>query len=120
MKIALVTDAWQPQVNGVVTTLVGLVTHLLALGHEVLVIHPGLFTTRPCPGNTGIDLEVKPYAGVSQRLQEFNPQAIHLYKFPGRWLGRTPYAIDGSAQQRFLYRTWFRHGIVIINWVSER
>ena len=50
MKIALVTDAWMPQVNGVVTTLVELVLQLQQRGHEVLVIHPGLFRTRPCPG----------------------------------------------------------------------
>ncbi|MBU3648450.1 MAG: glycosyltransferase family 1 protein, partial [Limnohabitans sp.] len=50
MKIALVTDAWTPQVNGVVTTLVELVKALTQLGHEVLVVHPGCFQTRPCPG----------------------------------------------------------------------
>ena len=53
MKIALVTDAWMPQVNGVVTTLVELVRQLQQRGHEVLVIHPGLFRTRPCPGYAG-------------------------------------------------------------------
>jgi hypothetical protein len=33
MKIALITDAWQPQVNGVVTTLVELVRELTLAGH---------------------------------------------------------------------------------------
>ena len=47
MKLALLTDAWQPQVNGVVTTLVELVREMRQRGHEVLVIHPGLFKTRP-------------------------------------------------------------------------
>ena len=55
MKIALITDAWLPQVNGVVTTLVELVRELEQLGHVVEVIHPGLFKTRPCPGYAGID-----------------------------------------------------------------
>ena len=50
MKIALVTDAGAPQVNGVVTTLVELVAHLRALSHEVMVVEPGQFETRPCPG----------------------------------------------------------------------
>lgn len=40
MKIALITDAWQHQVNGVVTTLVELVRELEVLGHTVEVIHP--------------------------------------------------------------------------------
>ena len=38
MKLALVTDAWQPQVNGVVTTLVELVREMESLGHEVVVV----------------------------------------------------------------------------------
>jgi glycosyltransferase involved in cell wall biosynthesis len=49
MKIALITDAWRPQINGVVTTLVELVDQLRDAGHTVEVIHPGLFTTRFSP-----------------------------------------------------------------------
>jgi glycosyltransferase involved in cell wall biosynthesis len=78
MKIALVTDAWLPQVNGVVTTLVELVRALHAAGHEVEVIQPGLFRTRPCPGYAGIDLAVRPYRELARRLDAFAPDAIHL------------------------------------------
>jgi glycosyltransferase involved in cell wall biosynthesis len=78
MKVALVTDAWQPQVNGVVTTLVELVRELEALGHEVNVIHPGLFKTRPCPGYAGIDLAVRPKRGLTEKLDAFGPDAIHV------------------------------------------
>ncbi len=78
MKIALVTDAWQPQVNGVVTTLVELVRELDAAGHEVAVIEPGQFRTRPCPGYAGIDLAVRPAAAVAGKLDAFRPDAIHL------------------------------------------
>ena len=41
MKLALLTDAWQPQVNGVVTTLHELVHSLRGMGVDVQVIHPG-------------------------------------------------------------------------------
>jgi glycosyltransferase involved in cell wall biosynthesis len=78
MRIALVTDAWQPQVNGVVTTLVELVRELRAVGHEVKVIEPNLFDTRPCPGYAGIDLAIRPKKRVAQMLDEFAPEAIHL------------------------------------------
>ena len=89
MKIALVTDAWMPQVNGVVTTLVELVRELTLLGHEVLVIHPGCFKTRPCPGYTGIDLAIRPLAGLSRLLDAFDPDAIHLAtEGPLGWAGR--------------------------------
>ena len=47
MKVALITDAWEPQVNGVVTTLVELVREMERAGHQIEVIHPGQFRTRP-------------------------------------------------------------------------
>ena len=59
-EIALITDAWRPQINGVLTTLVELVREIECIGHQINVIHPGLFTTRPCPGYAGIDLAVRP------------------------------------------------------------
>ena len=49
MKIAIVSDAWRPQVNGVVTTLVDLRHQLLALGHDVYLIEPSQFKRVPCP-----------------------------------------------------------------------
>lgn len=78
MRVALVTDAWQPQVNGVVTTLVELVRELQELGHQVEVIQPGLFKTRPCPGYAGIDLAVRPKRGLTEKLDAFQPEAIHI------------------------------------------
>ena len=89
MKIALVTDAWQPQVNGVVTTLVELVRELEAAGHMLEVIHPNLFRTRPCPGYEGIDLAIAPVAELARRLDAFRPDAIHLAtEGPLGWAGR--------------------------------
>ncbi len=78
MKLALVTDAWLPQVNGVVTTLVELVREMEGLGHQVEVIHPGLFDTRPCPGYAGIDLAVRPEKALTRRLDAAGADAIHL------------------------------------------
>ena len=78
MKIALVTDAWVPQVNGVVTTLVELARQLRAVGHQVQVIEPGQFRTRPCPGYAGIDLAIAPARPLADRLDAFGPDAIHI------------------------------------------
>ncbi len=78
MKLALVTDAWHPQVNGVVTTLVELVAGLQARGIDVRVIHPGLFDHRPCPGYPGIELAIRPLRPLRQMLLDFAPDAIHL------------------------------------------
>jgi glycosyltransferase involved in cell wall biosynthesis len=90
MKIALVTDAWQPQVNGVVTTLVELVKALTRAGHRIEVIEPGQFRTRPCPGYAGIDLAISPGPGVAARLDAFGADAIHLAtEGPLGWAARS-------------------------------
>ncbi len=78
MKIVLVTDAWLPQVNGVVTTLVELTRELQAGGHEVEVVHPGLFRTWACPGYPGIDLALLPGRALRERLDRSRADAIHL------------------------------------------
>lgn len=78
MKLVLITDAWQPQVNGVVTTLVELVREMKKLGHDVEVIHPGLFNTRPCPGYAGIDLAISPKKILSKLLHNSAADAVHI------------------------------------------
>jgi len=98
MKLALVTDAWQPQVNGVVTTLVELVREMEALGHQVEVIHPGLFDTRPCPGYAGIDLAVRPAKALARRLDAIGADVIHLAtEGPLGWAARSYCLRNGLA-----------------------
>lgn len=98
MKLALVTDAWHPQVNGVVTTLAELVDGLRKLGVEVLVLHPGLFENRPCPGYRGIDLAVRPYRRLRQLLHDWEPDAVHLAtEGPLGWAGRKVCRQNGWA-----------------------
>lgn len=90
MQLMLITDAWQPQVNGVVTTLVELQRELQKIGHEVQVIHPGLFRTRPCPGYAGIDLAVHPAKALSQMLEHARFDAIHIAtEGPLGWAARS-------------------------------
>ncbi len=89
MKLALITDAWHPQINGVVTTLQELVTSLESMGITVHVIHPGQFKHRPCPGYAGIDLAVRPRAALEQMLSTLQPDAVHLAtEGPLGWAGR--------------------------------
>lgn len=77
-RIALVTDAWAPQVNGVVTTLEQVTSRLRARGCEVDVVHPLLFRTLPCPTYPSIRLAVLPGAAVARRLAAFAPDAVHI------------------------------------------
>ena len=78
MKIAIVTDAWSPQINGVVKTLEQTVRCLQTAGHEVLVIEPSRFRTIACPGYDEIRLSLLPYRTVRALLSGFAPDAIHV------------------------------------------
>ncbi|WP_375273159.1 glycosyltransferase family 4 protein [Sphingomonas sp.] len=78
MRIAIVTDAWAPQVNGVVRTLEATRAHLLAAGHQVLVIAPDAFASLPCPTYPEIRLALAGRSAVGRRLAAFAPDAIHV------------------------------------------
>lgn len=78
MKIAIVTDAWSPQVNGVVTTLADLKQRLRAGGHEVVMVEPSLFRRLRCPGYPEIELAWRPGAAVDRQLDAAAPDAIHV------------------------------------------
>ena len=78
MRIAIVTDAWTPQVNGVVRTLQAVRAELEASGHEVLVVSPDLFRSLPCPTYPEIRLAFASASAVGRLLVAFAPDAIHL------------------------------------------
>lgn len=78
MRIAIVTDAWEPQVNGVVRTLQSVRTELEKMRHDVLVISPDLFYSLPCPTYPEIRLALARVGRVGGLLEQFAPHAIHL------------------------------------------
>jgi glycosyltransferase involved in cell wall biosynthesis len=78
MRIAIATDAWAPQVNGVVRTLEMTVKLLRERGHDVAVISPDQFRTVPCPGYGEIRLALAPRFGLRKTLAEFQPDIVHI------------------------------------------
>lgn len=78
MRIALITDAWHPQVNGIVTTITQLERALLGLGHEVQVVGPDRFRTWPCPGYPDVGLAFLCGPRLRPMIRGFRPDAIHL------------------------------------------
>ena len=78
MRILIITDAWSPQVNGVVTTVRNTVRELEATGHDVGMITPDGFRTMPCPTYPEIRLALAPGPRVSRMIDEFEPDAIHI------------------------------------------
>ena len=78
MRILLATDAWEPQVNGVVRTLTRTIAECRALGHEVEVVSPDQFKTVPMPTYPEIRLALNAYDAMQERFKAFEPEAIHI------------------------------------------
>jgi glycosyltransferase involved in cell wall biosynthesis len=78
MKIAIATDAWHPQINGVVRTYENVAENLQRNGHQVSLITPLDFFTVPCPTYPSIHLALFPREGVKNHLESFGPDAIHV------------------------------------------
>lgn len=78
MRLALVTDAWHPQISGVVRTLSKTCEEAEKRGHQVLVISPNDYKTIPLPTYPEIRLALNARRGVTEALERFSPQAIHI------------------------------------------
>jgi len=78
MRILIVTDAWAPQINGVVTTLRNTIRELEALDHTVGTITPDGFRTVPCPTYPEIRLALFPSRRVARMMDAFAPDAVHI------------------------------------------
>jgi glycosyltransferase involved in cell wall biosynthesis len=90
VRIAIVSDAWRPQINGVVRTIETVVSLLQAEGHEVEVFGPDRFRTFPCPTYPEIRLSLFPSNRLSHMLKLFGPDAIHLVtEGPLGWAARS-------------------------------
>jgi len=78
MKLALATDAWLPQVNGVVRSLTATVDHLTRRGHQVETITPDRFLTLPMPGYASIRLAMAPRFALRRMLDDAGPDIVHI------------------------------------------
>ncbi len=77
-RILIVSDAWQPQVNGVVRTLQAVSAELRAMGHVVEVVGPDRFVTIPCPTYPDIRLSLLPARRLNRMIEAFAPEALHI------------------------------------------
>ncbi len=78
MRIAIATDAWFPQLNGVVRTLAATIAELDRRGHEVELITPDRFRTVPLPGYSTIDIAIAPRFSTRKLLGAFAPDIVHI------------------------------------------
>jgi glycosyltransferase involved in cell wall biosynthesis len=78
MRILIATDAWEPQVNGVVRTVTRVIAEMRAMGHTVEVISPDQFRSFPLPTYPEIKVAMGAYEPVRERFKAFEPEAIHI------------------------------------------
>lgn len=78
MHIALVSDAWYPQINGVVRTLARVKDELEAIGHKVTVVSPDLFRSFPCPTYPEIRLALTSARALERFVDVNGIEAIHI------------------------------------------
>lgn len=78
MRILIATDAWFPQVNGVVRTFEALTARLASAGHDIFMLTPDKFRTVPCPSYPEIRLALCRPGTVGRMIERFSPCAIHI------------------------------------------
>lgn len=98
MRILIISDAWRPQVNGVVRTYEDLIPHLEQAGHSVRVIGPADFKWRkPMPGYSEIELVLFPGRTLKKIIADFAPETIHI---------ATEGPLGWAARKLCLKRSW--------------
>lgn len=107
MRILLVTDAWEPQVNGVVRTLKTTARELTAMGHNVRFLTPLEFRTLPCPTYPEIRLSLFPGGRVNRIIREFAPDALHIATEGPLGLAARRYALRHDFPFTTAYHTRF-------------
>lgn len=107
MRVLVVTDAWHPQLNGVVRTLGTLKGELERLGHQAVFITPDQFTGFPCPTYPEIRLAVRPGRRMARMIEAAQPCAIHIAtEGPLGWAARR-YCLKRGLPFSTAYHTRF-------------
>ena len=118
-RILIVTDAWKPQVNGVVRTLTTVAAELRAMGHVVEVIGPDRFRTFPCPTYPDISLSFLPRRRLIRMIKAFDPEALHIATegplglAARRWAKRTGFKFTTAFHTRFAEYVRARTGLPV-------
>ena len=121
MRILIVSDAWHPQVNGVVTSLQALLDELRSLGHQVKLLSPADFRSLPCPSYPEIPLAWDLWR-VGPVIRDFQPDCVHLATegplgwAARRWLKRRGLAFSSAIHTRFPEYVSTRWPLIPLSW----
>ena len=106
-RILIVTDAWTPQVNGVVRTLRTVTDEMRAMGMEVEVVGPDRFRTVPMPSYPEIQLAIFPGKRLAKIIEEFQPDALHIATEGPLGMAARKYAICNKVAFTTAFHTRF-------------
>ncbi|MCB2086738.1 MAG: glycosyltransferase, partial [Sphingomonadaceae bacterium] len=106
-RIAIVTDAWLPQMNGVVRTLTTTCEILREWGHQVDVISPEGFRSMACPTYPEIRLALALPGAVGRELARLDPDAVHIATEGPLGLAARRYCIKAGRPFSTAYHTQF-------------
>ena len=107
MRIAIVTDAWKPQVNGVVQTLSKTAEELRLMGHELRMVTPEGRHTVPLPTYAEIRLALFPGRSVRRELDAFDPDCVHIATEGPLGLAARRYCLRRGTPFTTAYHTQF-------------
>lgn len=107
MRIVIVTDAWEPQINGVANTLKATRDCLLMRGHDVMILSADQIKTFACPGYPEIRLAYRPYGMVAQAIEKFAPDCIYIATEGPMGLAARRYCVRKRLQFTTSYHTRF-------------
>lgn len=108
LKILIVSDAWHPQINGVVRTYEHLEEELTRMGYDVKIIGPGDFPKSfPMPGYNEIRLVPFSYNKLRWMIEDYNPDVLHIAtEGPLGW-SAWRYALNYGREFTSCYHTHF-------------
>lgn len=106
-KILIVTDAWHPQINGVVRTLGYTRDFLIQKGYEVVMLTPQQFRTIPCPTYPEIRLSLFPASKIADIISTERPDVLHISTEGPLGLAARNYACRHGLSYTTAYHTRF-------------
>lgn len=106
-RILIISDAWEPQVNGVVRTIRTIRTELQDMGKIVEVIGPERFNTIPMPSYPEIRLALFPKRKMAKIIASFRPDALHIATEGPLGLAARAYAKRKNLQFTTAFHTRF-------------
>lgn len=105
--IVIISDAWYPQINGVVRTLNTVRRELMRLGRDVVMVTPEQFTTLPCPTYPEIRLSMDAWLTLASRLDKLAPRHIHIATEGPLGLAARRYALKRGLRFTTSFHTRF-------------